>query len=110
TETCEAIAFAIKNRQSIAQLIEELPQRTCRTKTINPSCYKTKRYTLKRNPIRATEISDNRKSKLSRLKEIINNSNDYLKNYSPNLMALLFDNEFGVQWDRKTAAKANTII
>jgi hypothetical protein len=28
TETCEAIAFAIKNRQSIAQLIEELPQRT----------------------------------------------------------------------------------
>jgi hypothetical protein len=28
TETCETIAFAIKNRQSIAQLIEELPQRT----------------------------------------------------------------------------------
>jgi hypothetical protein len=50
---------------------------------------KTKRYILKRNPIRAIEISDNRKSKLLRLKEIINNSNDYLKNQSPNLMVVI---------------------
>jgi transposase len=33
----------------------------------------TNRYILKRNPTRATEISDNCKSKLSRLKEVINN-------------------------------------
>jgi transposase len=41
-----------------------------------------KRYILKRNPVRATEISDNRKSKLSRLKEIVNNRNDYLSHHS----------------------------
>ncbi|MDR1962247.1 MAG: hypothetical protein LBQ50_00515 [Planctomycetaceae bacterium] len=43
---------------------------------------KTKRYILKRNPIRATEISDNRKSKLSRLKDVINIRNNYLKSHS----------------------------
>jgi transposase len=41
-----------------------------------------KRYILKRNPIRAREISENRMSKLSQIRKIIFDRNDYLNKHA----------------------------